>query len=104
MKRFTTIILSLSLLGGCVSQQSQQALAALQAQCAAGDHDACTAAGFQTQANLQEQQNNAAVAAGVGAALLGGAVAGAAIANQPNYVVVPHGYYAAPYGYNGWHH
>jgi hypothetical protein len=81
MKRYTTIILSLALLGGCVSQQSQQALATLQAQCAAGNHDACTAAGFQTQANQQEQQSNSAVVAGFGAALLGAGVAGAAIAS-----------------------
>lgn len=89
MKCITCIIFVTLALGGCVSQQSQQALATLQAQCAAGNQDACTAAGFQTQANLQEQQTNAAVATGVGAALLGGAIAGTAIADQ-NHVVIVH--------------
>jgi hypothetical protein len=76
-------------LSGCVSQANQKALSDAQAGCTAGDHDACTAAGYQAQANQQEQQANAAAAQGIGAALLGGAVAGAAIvdANRPVYVV-----------------
>jgi len=91
MKTIISIALSLALCG-CVSQQSQQALSESQAACAAGNRDACTAAGYQAQAIQQEQQANAAVAAGIGAALLGGALAGAAAygATPAVYVPPPH--------------
>jgi hypothetical protein len=66
------------LLAGCgASPQSQQALIVQQQQCAAGDPDACTAVGYQAQANQAEAANNTAVAASVGAALLSGVAAGA---------------------------
>jgi hypothetical protein len=73
-KSLIAVLSAAVLLGGCVSQQSQNALAALQVQCNAGNGDACTAAGYQAQANQQELTNNSAVAAGIGAALLGMAV------------------------------
>lgn len=79
MKRFSIVIaLSLLALSGCVSAQTQQNLAAQQAQCRAGNQDACTAASYQGQAAQQEQATNAATAAvviqGVGAAVLGAAI------------------------------
>jgi hypothetical protein len=88
MKIFVAMTTALALLvGGCVSQQSQKALADNQAACNAGNPDACTAAGYQAQANQQEQQSNAAIVTGIGSAILAGAAAGAVIANsQPVYV------------------
>jgi len=88
MKTSIISVLAASLLlAGCVSQQSQNALATDQAACNAGNRDACTAALYQAQANQQEQANNTAIATGIGAALLSGAIAGAAIAvdSQPYY-------------------
>jgi hypothetical protein len=88
-KLLISVVSSTLLLAGCVSPQSQKALATLQAECSAGNRDSCTAAGYQAQANQQELSNNAAVASGVGAALLGAAIIGTAIAvdaNQPGYV------------------
>jgi hypothetical protein len=86
-KPISCIISVTVLLAGCVSPQSQNALAALQAQCASGNRDACTAAAYQAQANQQEANNGAAIATGIGAALLGAAVVGSAIAadNHPRY-------------------
>lgn len=83
MKKSMAYILSASIfLSGCVSQQSMDRLSALQAQCAAGDRNACIAAQYQAQANQQEQNTNAAIAAGVGAALIGAAAIGAAAADR----------------------
>jgi outer membrane lipoprotein SlyB len=84
MKRIVAALVSVALCG-CVSQQNMKALSDNQAACTAGNQDACTAAGYQAQANQQEQQANATVAASIGAALLGGALAGATIASQRNY-------------------
>jgi hypothetical protein len=93
VKKPIVFVLSTTLLlAGCVSPQSQSALSTLQAQCAGGNRDACTAAGFQGQANQRELSNNTAVAAGVGAALLGAAVVGTAITVDSN-----HRYYAPEY-------
>jgi hypothetical protein len=72
-------------LAGCVSQQSQNALASLQAGCAAGNRDACSAAAIQLRANQQELNSNTAVAAGIGAALFGAAVVGVAIAEDGDH-------------------
>lgn len=75
MNKSLIAVLSAALvLGGCVAQQSQNALATVQAQCNAGNNDACTAAGYQAQANQQELSNSTAVAAGIGAAIFGAAV------------------------------
>lgn len=95
MKNILTSIVTAFALAGCgVSPANQQALANLQVECAAGNPDACTAAGYQAQANQQEAQANQAAAANVGAAILAGAAAGAIIANQhPVYVYHP---------YSGW--
>ena len=77
MKRFLIFGTMLLGLAGCVSPESQARLTTLQSQCAAGDQDACTAAGYQAQANQQELQNNSAVAAEIiGGALLGGVIVG----------------------------
>jgi hypothetical protein len=97
MKTMITIIAVTLALGGCVSQANQKSLNNAQAGCNAGDQDACTAAGYQAQANAQEQQTNAAVVTGIGAAILGGAIAGAEIsnANRPFYV--------APAPFHYWH-
>jgi hypothetical protein len=85
------------LLGACgASPQSQQALAVQQQGCAAGNPDACMAAGNQAQANQAEAAANSAIAASLGAAILSGAAAGAvagATAPQPVYV-----------SQYGWHH
>jgi hypothetical protein len=83
------------LLGACgVSPQSQQALAVQQQGCAAGDPDACMAAGNQAQANQMEA---ATIAASLGAAILSGAAAGAvAGATAPQPIYVNH--------YGGWRH
>jgi hypothetical protein len=69
------------LLAGCVSQQSQQTLANLQADCNSGNKEACKAATLQAQANQRELNTNTAVAAGVGA-LLGAAIVGAELSNE----------------------
>jgi len=102
MKRLSLIALSVLTLAGCVSQESQQKLTALQTQCAAGDQDACTASSYQGQANQQELQANANVAAGVGAALLG-----AIVVAQPGFIdgqpvtYVPGGYMVGGRRYAG---
>jgi hypothetical protein len=98
LKTFTISLLSATcLVTGCVSPQSQQSLATLQAQCASGNKDACTAAGLQVQANQREANTNAAVAVGVGSALVGAAVVGAELSHNsgPGY-----GPYRRPY----WEH
>lgn len=60
----TLLIITTALaLTGCVSAESQQKLTALQQQCQAGNADACTASGYQAQANQQELQANANAAA-----------------------------------------
>jgi hypothetical protein len=74
MRRTIAIIVaSACLLAGCgVSPQSQQALNTQQAGCNAGNQDACTAAGYQAQANQQEAAQNtqtATVVAGTAAAV-----------------------------------
>ena len=94
-KSIVSVVTATLLLTGCVSQQSQDALATNQAACNSGNQDACTAAGFQAQANQQELTNSTAIATGIGAALLGGAIAGAAIAveSQPRYYTPVYGRY-----------
>jgi hypothetical protein len=95
-KLLISIVSSTLLLAGCVSPQSQKALATLQAECNAGNRDSCTAAGYQAQANQQELNTNTAVASGVGAALLGAAIIGTVIAvdsNQPGYAPEHRGYH-----------
>ncbi len=98
MKKLLTIVSAALLLAACgVSPEHQKALADLQAACAAGNPDACTAATYQAQANQQEAAANQAAANNLGAALLAGAAAGAIVAtSQPVYVATPvyvhHGY------------
>ena len=99
MKRKLALCTALTmLLGACgVSPQSQQALAVQQQGCAAGDPDACMAAGNQAQANQMEAATNNAIAASLGAAILSGAAAGAvAGATAPQPIYVNH--------YGGWRH
>jgi hypothetical protein len=89
MKPMFRLVSAVLLLAGCVSQQSQQALSTLQAQCAGGNKDACTAAGFQSQANQREQNTNTTIAAGMGAALLGAAVVGAELSGNDKRPYAP---------------
>jgi hypothetical protein len=96
-KTIVSFVVAIALAGCAVSPEHQKAFNDLQAACAAGNPDACTAAGYQAQANQQEALANQAAAANFGAALLAGAAAGAVIANQrPVYVApvyfVRHGY------------
>ena len=100
MKTIIYSLAALALAGCAVSPEHQKALSDLQAACTAGNPDACTAAGYQAQANQQEAQANQAAASNIGAAILGGAVAGAIIASQRPVYVQPV-YVARPYG--GWH-
>lgn len=93
MKQPIITVLSVTLvLAGCVSRQSENALASYQAACAAGNRDACTAAAIQAQSNQRELSNSTAVATGVGAALLGAAVVGSVIAVESD-----HGRYGREY-------
>lgn len=95
-KIIVSFVAVIALVGCAVSPEHQKALADLQTACAAGNPDACVAAGYQSQANQQEAQANQAAAANIGAAILAGAAAGAVIADQrpvyvqPVYVVRPY--------------
>ena len=89
MKKTICVATAILLAGCAVSPEHQKALADLQAACSAGNSDACTAAGYQAQANQQEAQANQAAATNIGAALLAGATAGAIIANQRPVYVAP---------------
>lgn len=99
MKRFLIVTVAVMMpLAGCVSPESQRQLTILQNQCAAGNQDACTAAAYQAQANQVEQTNNANVALGAAAIIVGAGLGAAAISNGPYY---GGGYYRG--GYRGWH-
>jgi hypothetical protein len=83
----TTLTMLLAACG--VSPQSQQTLNVQQQACAAGNPNACVAAGQQAQANQAEAAYNNSIAASFGAAILSGATAGAvagAMAPRPVYV------------------
>ena len=90
MKQTISIIAATSLLlTGCASPYSQQVLANLQQQCAAGNPNACYAAAQQAQFNQQEAAQNAGNTV-TGLAILGliGAVVGVAASGggyQPHY-------------------
>ena len=104
-------IMAISLLAGCAGQPSpmtMQTLGAMQAQCNAGDPNACSAIpGLQQQAAYEAQWNAqqntyAAVATGVMAALLGAAVGVAA--SGGGYHGGYGGYHGGWHGNGGWHH
>jgi len=101
--------MAISLLGGCAGQPSpttMQTLGAAQAQCNAGDPNACAAIpGLQQQAAYEAQWNaqqntNAAVSAGFLAALLG-VVIGVAASDGGHH----DGWHGGGWhGGGGWHH
>lgn len=101
--------MAISLLGGCAGQPSPmtiQTLGAAQAQCNAGDPNACAAIpGLQQQAAYEAQWNaqqntNTAVATGFLAVLLG-TVIGVAASDGGHH---DGGHHDGWHGGGGWHH